>query len=56
MLLGANVQTGFSRQEFNEAASLFNKTVIVPMQRMLTRSYKNLDIDVDFEKYNFDEE
>lgn len=54
MLLGANVQTGFSKEEFIQAADLFNMTVILPMQRRLSKSLKELGINVEFRKYTFE--
>lgn len=46
-LLGKNVQTGFSKQEFLEISELFQKTVINPMQALLSKSYKEIGINVN---------
>lgn len=54
MLLGANVQTGFSRQEFNEVASLFQTTTISPIQRHIEKSFGELGLNIKIEKYVID--
>lgn len=54
MLLGANVQTGFSREEFNECANLFQQTSINPIQRMFTDAFDKLGIGITFEKYTLE--
>lgn len=55
MLLGANVQTGFSKEEISEAARLFNKTVIYPIQDKIEHAIAKLGINIHFEKYNFED-
>lgn len=55
MLLGANVQTGFSRQEFDECSELFNTTVIKPIQRDIEKAFQKLGINIRFNKYTMED-
>lgn len=50
ILVGVNVQTGFSKQEFNEAYDLFFNTVIVGIQKLMSRSLQRVGIDATFGK------
>ena len=42
VLVGLNKQTGFSKTEFSEAFTLYNRTVIKPMQQDLIDSLENV--------------
>lgn len=51
MLIGANIQTGFSKEEFADAYELFNKTVIVPLQNNIVRAFSKMMIDIQFKPF-----
>lgn len=48
MLLGVNVATGFSKEEFQQAAALYNSTTIRPLRRNIKKSFQKLGYDIDF--------
>lgn len=48
ILMGQNVSTGFSKQEFEQAYALYNRTFIKPLQNNVTKAFKNLDVDILF--------
>lgn len=50
ILIGLNVATGFSKQEFSEAYDLFYITVIIGLQSMVARALKKVGIDIEFGK------
>lgn len=50
ILIGLNVATGFSKQEFSEAYDLFYTTVIIGLQSMFSRALKKVGIDIEFGK------
>lgn len=52
ILLGKNVNTGFSKQEFQEAFELYYATVIKPLQKDIIKVFSKMDIKVDFKKFN----
>lgn len=54
MLLGANVATGFSREEFNECSKLFQQTTITPIQNMFTDAFGKIGFEINFEKYTLE--
>lgn len=51
ILLGKNVQTGFSKEEFQQAFALYNKTVVLPFQKEIKKSFKDLSIDITFKPF-----
>ena len=58
-LFGVNPENnGFSKQEFIEAFTLFNKTVIQPVQKQLERMFKQIfgKEVIKFESFNLDDE
>ena len=54
MLLGANVQTGFSREEFNECSKLFQQTTINPIQAMFVKEFAKLGVEITIDKYTLE--
>lgn len=57
MLLGINVQTGFSKEEFQQANALYNSATIKPLRKNLKKSLKRLGYDIEFTdiKINWEE-
>lgn len=55
MLLGANVQTGFSKEEFLQAAELFQRTTISPIQNDIIKAFRKLGIEITIDKYKFED-
>lgn len=58
MLLGENIQTGFSNQQFADAYKLTYATVIKPLQLNIIKAVKQLGVEVSFEPFTikWDEE
>lgn len=58
MLLGENIQTGFSNQQFSDAYKLTYATVIKPLQYNIIKAVKQLGVEVSFEPFTikWDEE
>lgn len=54
ILMGQNVSTGFSKQEFHEAFSLYNRTFIKPLQNNVIKAFSTLGIDISFKKITID--
>lgn len=50
ILVGYNVQTGFSKEEFASAYDLAYITVILPIQRTLTKQFAKVGVDIEFNK------
>lgn len=48
ILVGKNVSTGFSKQEFQQAYSLFDATVITPIKKTLQKQLAKLGVSIDF--------
>lgn len=48
ILVGKNVSTGFSKQEFQQAYSLFDATVITPIKKTLQKQLAKLGVNIDF--------
>jgi capsid portal protein len=48
ILVGKNVATGFSKQEFQQAYSLFNATVITPIKKIFTKQLAKLGVNINF--------
>lgn len=53
ILCGINVQTGFSKQEFEEAYDLAYITVIEPIQKTIKNQLEKIGIDIKFKKKVF---
>lgn len=51
ILVGKNVQTGFSKQEFQQAYSLFDSTVILPMKKLFTKQLSKLGVSISFKDF-----
>ena len=49
MLLGENIMSGFSNQEFADAFSLFNNSVIIPIQKSISNFLYSKGITYTFE-------
>jgi hypothetical protein len=47
MLIGINQQTGFQKQEFEDAYNLYYTTVIKPIQNEIIKVFKRLDKDIE---------
>lgn len=56
MLVGQNVQTGFAKQEFEDAFKLFTATVIKPLQNNIIKVFESINVDLEFKpfKINWD--
>lgn len=54
MLVGVNVATGFSKEEFQNAYELFNNTVIKPFKKNITKAISKLGIEIEFEDFKID--
>lgn len=52
ILVGKNVNTGFSKQEFQQAYSLFDATVITPIKKIFTNELRRLNVNITFNKFN----
>lgn len=48
ILVGENVSTGFSKQEFQQAFALYNATVIRPLRNNIISVFKLFNIDINF--------
>lgn len=51
ILVGKNVQTGFSKQEFQQAYSLFDSTVILPMKKVFSKQLSKLGVSISFKDF-----
>jgi capsid portal protein len=54
ILCGKNVATGFSKEEFEQAFSLFYATVIKPIQGEFVKSLLHVNVDIKFNKFIID--
>ena len=54
ILCGKNVATGFSKEEFEQAFSLFYATVIKPIQAELVKCLHRVNVDIKFNKFIID--
>lgn len=50
MLLGENIMSGFSNQEFGDAFKLFNNSVVIPIQKQIERFLLQCGINYTFEQ------
>ena len=51
MLVGVNVQTGFSKEEFENAFALYNSTMITPLKNIFTKQFRNLGVELSFKDF-----
>lgn len=51
MLVGVNVQTGFSKEEFENAFALYNSTVITPIKYIFIKQFEKLGVPVSFRDF-----
>ena len=51
ILVGKNVSTGFSKQEFQQAYALFNTTVICPIKKAFINELKKLGVHLNFSNF-----
>lgn len=54
MLVGQNVQTGFSQMEFENAYKLFDATVIKPLQNNIRKVFAQIGIEIEFKPFKID--
>lgn len=54
MLVGVNIQTGFSSEEFENAYKLYYTTFIKPIQNDFVKLMKKLDINISFNEFKID--
>lgn len=47
---------GFSKEEYLQAFQLFNKTVVMPIQKDVERQFKKVGISFDFKEFKLDDE
>lgn len=50
ILCGLSVNTGFQRQEYSDAYELFYISVIVPLQKTISKQFKKIGVDIEFKK------
>lgn len=51
ILVGVNVQTGFSKEEFENAFALYNSTMITPIKNIFIKHFKKLGVPVSFKDF-----
>jgi capsid portal protein len=51
ILVGKNVSTGFSKQEFQQAYALFDSTVIIPIKNMFIKELGKLKVHITFNEF-----
>lgn len=51
MLVGVNVQTGFSKEEFENAFALYNSTMITPIKNIFIKQFDKLGVPVSFRDF-----
>lgn len=51
MLVGVNVQTGFSKEEFENAFALYNSTMITPIKNIFIKQFEKLGVPVSFRDF-----
>ena len=55
-LFGLSVEgNGFSREEYLQAFALYNKTVVVPLQKDVERAFKSIGFVIKFKTFNLDD-
>lgn len=54
-ILGVPTETtGFNSQEYSSAYKIFEKNVVVPTQKIITRILKKIGVEINIEKYSID--
>ena len=51
MLVGQNINTGFSRVEYEDIYNIYYETVIVPLQNNIIDLFNEIDIPIKFNKF-----
>lgn len=51
MLVGVNVQTGFSKEEFENAYALYHATMITPIKNIFIKQFEKLGVPVSFRDF-----
>ena len=51
ILVGVNVETGFSKEEFENAYSLYYATVVKPIQNDIISCFDKLGVNVTFKPF-----
>lgn len=55
-LFGLSVEgNGFSREEYLQAFALYNKTVVVPLQKDVERAFRSIGFVIKFKTFNLDD-
>ena len=55
-LFGLSVEgNGFSREEYLQAFALYNKTVVVPLQKDVERAFRSFGFVIKFKTFNLDD-
>lgn len=52
VLVGQNINTGFSRVEYEDIYNIYYETVIVPLQNNIIDVFNEIDIPIKFNKFN----
>lgn len=50
-----NENNGFSKQEYLESFELYNKTVVVPLQKDVERAFRSIGFVIKFKTFNLDD-
>ena len=50
-----NENNGFSKQEYLESFELYNKTVVVPLQKDVERAFRSIGFIIKFKTFNLDD-
>ena len=50
-----NENNGFSKQEYLESFELYNKTVVVPLQKDVERAFKSIGFVIKFKTFKLDD-
>lgn len=51
ILVGVNVQTGFSKEEFENAFALYNSTMVTPIKNTFIKQFNKLGVDFSFKDF-----
>ena len=51
MLVGVNVQTGFSKEEFENAFALYNSTMVTPIKNIFIKQFEKLGVNLNFKEF-----
>lgn len=54
ILVGVNVATGFSKEEFENAYALYAATVIKPMKNIFIKQFSKLGVELKFNDFKIE--